>query len=101
MRKFNRKLSQLEAVHGIAEPVLKYESPVVISSFIKYVFENKSEYGLDQLSDDWFNRYSETNSKESVNFIHNLLQENNQLISKKSILEGIELFKNGVQNGET
>jgi hypothetical protein len=99
--KFNRKLSQLEATYQIAGPVLKVEDPAVISSFIKTVFENSEEYGLDQLNKDWFNRFSSIDSKRATNFVHNLLQESNQLISKKSILEGIELFNTENHDGET
>lgn len=100
MGKFNRKLSQLEAVYQIAGPVLKQEDPAVISTFIKSAFENKNEYGLDQLSLDWFNRYSDSDPKKAVNFVHNLLQENNQLVSKKSILEGIQLHQHEVNDAK-
>jgi len=99
--KFNRKLSQLEAVYQIAGPVLKQKDPVVISTFIKTVFENKNEYGLNQLSLDWFNRYSSSDPKKAVNFVYNLLQENNQLISKKSIFEGIQLHQHEVNDAKT
>ncbi len=100
MGKFNRKLSQLEAVYQIAGPVLKHEDPAVISTFIKNVFEHQEDYGLDQLSMDWFNRYSENDPKKAVNFVHNLLQENNQLVSKKSILEGIQLHQHEVNDAK-
>lgn len=99
MGKFNRKLSQLEAMYQVAGPVLKPERPATISHFIKTVFENSNDYGIAHLNKDWFIRYSDNNSSKAVNFVHNLLQENNQLISKKSILEGIELYKSENTNG--
>lgn len=101
MGKFNRKLSQLEATYQIAGPVLKEKNPAVIAAFIKTVFENSSEYGLGQLTRDWFSRFSSVDSKKATNFVHNLLQENEQLVSKKSILEGIAIYNMENSNGET
>lgn len=100
MGKFNRKLSQLEAIYQIADPVLKAEDPVVISTFIKNVFEHSEDYGLNQLNNDWFNRFASIDKKHASTLVHNLLQQNNQLISKKSILEGIELYQTEISNGK-
>lgn len=91
MGKFNRKLSQLEAIYQIATPVLKTEDPVMISNFITTIFENNTYYELEHLTEHWFNQYALHNNVKATNFIYNILQENNQLISKKSILEGIKL----------
>jgi len=93
MKKFNEKLSQLEATYGVAPPVVESQDSLKISDFIHHIFENQEKYNLKGLSKEWFIGLSGRDKKGSVNLINNVLQENGNLISKKSILEGIEHFK--------
>lgn len=87
---FNRALSQLEAIHQIGDPVLKVVDPSIVQNYIINIFEA----GIDFTS-DWFISLSERDISQSVNIIHNLLQESELLISKRSIMEGIELYIKG------
>lgn len=98
--KFNRILSQLECVHGIAKPVPVTGDPIYISDFIHAVFESKEEYGLGGTSftAEWFSEFSEKNKPHAVKFVHNILQENGHIVSKKTILEGIDKFNEGFED---
>lgn len=92
--KFSRKLSQLEAITKIADPVVESVDPVFVSDFIHTVFENRSEYGIksDLLTPEWFSEFSETNPSKAIGMISNILQESGHIISHKSLLEGIAEF---------
>lgn len=89
MAKFNKILSQLEAIYGLENHVLEYESPDEISKFIHVVFENSQKYGLGNLNKSWFDRYSNTDPIKATNLIYNILQEQGEFISKKCIFESI------------
>lgn len=93
LRKFNKKLSQLEAIHRIAPPVCRNENSLNISDFIHHIFENQEKYDLQGMSKDWFVNFSKRDTKGSFNLINKILQESDNIISKKCILEGIEKFK--------
>ena len=92
--KFNKYLSQLESMYQVAEPVVKKIDPIYISDFIHYIFEHQTDYHLEGLNKDWFMEYQKTDQTKAYNFVNNLLKENDHLISKSSIVEGIEIFKN-------
>ena len=93
MSRYNKHLSQLEAMFEVAEPVLKSVDPVHVSDFIHYVFENTSKYDLDGLDKEWFCSYVNLNENKAVNFVNNLLEDQGHLVAKKSILEGVNTFK--------
>jgi len=99
MSRFNKHLSQLEAIYGVAEPVLKSADPVHVSDFIHYVFENEDTYGLQGLDKEWFCSFSNLNESNATNFVNNLLHKEGHLINKTSIVEGISNFKKEEQNG--
>ena len=92
MSRFNKQLSQLEAIYEVAEPVIKDIDPVHVSDFIHHVFENTDSYELSGLDKEWFHSYINLNESKAVNFVNNLLQNQGHLISKKSILEGVKEF---------
>lgn len=98
--KFNRILSQLECVHGIAKPVPVTGDPVHISDFIHTVFESKESYGLEGtlFTPEWFSEFSDLNKMHAAKFVHNLLQENGHIVSQKTILEGIDKFNEGFED---
>lgn len=98
--KFSRKLSQLEAITKIAEPVVESVDPTFVSDFIHTVFENRSEYGIksDLLTPEWFSDFSETNPNKAIGMISSILQESGHIISKKSIVEGIAEFNKDFEN---
>lgn len=83
--KFNRKLSQLEAVYQIAAPVLKQCPPIELLSTIKTAIESSS-LNVDYA---WFHNFALRDPYKATNFTQHLLQESGKLISKKSILESI------------
>ena len=89
MAKFNKILSQLEAVYEIENHILTYESPDEINKCINVVFENSHKYGIQDLDKGWFDRYSKIEPIKATNFIYNILQEQGELISKKCIFESI------------
>ena len=93
MPKFNKVLSQLEAIHQIAPPVVRQEDPILISDFIHHIFENANDYGINHLSKEWLNGMSNKDSSIAVNFVGNILEQQGHLLSRKSILEGINNFK--------
>jgi len=92
MVRFNKKLSQLEAVHQVNNPTFQKADPTQLSDFIHHVFENQEQYKLGEVSKEWFLNLS-TDKKKATVFIDGLLQESGYMISKKSILESIEVFK--------
>ena len=92
MSRFNKHLSQLEAIYEVAEPVVKSTEPVHVSDFIHYVFENSDEYELKGLDKEWFCSYVNLNESKAVNFVNNLLQKQGHLVSRKSIMEGVSMF---------
>lgn len=94
---FNKNLSKLEAMFEVENEVVKKAAPLDISDFIHYVFDNPEKYKLEGITKEWFILESMKDSKKATSIIFNLLQENGFLVSKKSILEGIEVFKNGEQ----
>jgi len=83
--KFNRRLSQLEAVHQIAAPVLKPFPPIELIPTIKTAIESSS-LNVDY---EWFRNLSLRDPHKATNFAQRLLEESGKLISKKSILESI------------
>lgn len=83
--KFNRKLSQLEAVYQIAAPVLIPCSPIELIPTIKTALESSS-LNVDYA---WFRNFAQRDPHKATNFTYHLLQESGKLISKKSILESI------------
>lgn len=93
MAKFNKILSQMEAIHGIAKPVVRQEDPVMISDFIHHVFENSNDYGIEHLSKEWLNHISNKDKSIAMNFVSGLLEQQGHILSRKSILEGIDNFK--------
>lgn len=93
---FNKKLSQLEAMYQVAPPVKRSEDPIHVADFIHHVFENQKEYDLEGLEKDWFVHYATNYPERSFRMINGLLETNGHMVSKKSILEGIDTFrKNG------
>ncbi len=92
MSRFNKQLSQLEAIYEVAEPVLKSANSVQISDFIHHVFENVEDFDLTGLDKEWFCSYAVLNESNSINFVRNLLQKQGHLINNSSILEGINNF---------
>jgi hypothetical protein len=99
MSRFNKHLSQLEAIYEVATPVMKSADPVHVSDFIHYIFENTDTYDITGLDKDWFCAYTSINESKSVNFINNLLQGQGHLVTKESILEGINHFVKDESNG--
>ena len=99
MSRFNKQLSQLEAIYEVAEPVIKSTDPVHVSDFIHYVFENSDKYGLAGLDKEWFCNYKSINESRALNFINNLLQGQGHLVSQSSILEGVNKFVEEEKNG--
>jgi hypothetical protein len=91
--KFNRVLSQLEAVYQVAKPVLKPAEPLQVSDFIHHLIENQGKYQLEGWTEEEFVEYSNKNLNNSVDFINNILQKKGHFIARKSIVEGIEHFK--------
>lgn len=91
---FNKNLSKLEAMFEVENEVVKKAIPLDISDFIHYVFDNPEKYKLEGITKEWFILESMKDPKKATNIIFNLLQENGFLISKKSILEGVEMFQN-------
>ena len=102
MARFNKKLSQLEAVYQIAPPIVEVADPVQISDYIHHMFENKNEYGIEseELDKVWFVEFSGRNKNNASKFVHTALQESGFMISKQSILEGIEVFNQGFKYEE-
>lgn len=92
MSRFNKKLSQLEAIYEVADPVLKPADPVHIADFIHHVFENSEKFGLMGLDKEWFCAYKNLNESKAINFVNNLLQGQGHLVNSQSILEGINNF---------
>ena len=92
MSKFNKKLSQLEAMYEVASPVVKALPSTYVSDFIHHVFENQEQYNLECLSKQWFVDYTARSSQGSFKFVDGILQENGHYISRRSILEGIDQF---------
>lgn len=100
MSRFNKVLSQLECIHQIAKPVTEQADPLLISDTIHHIFENKSAYGLNgnDLTVEWFAQFSERNPKHAMKFIDNILQENGHIVSKKCIIEAIDLYNKEFEN---
>lgn len=92
--KFSKKLSQLESLYEVAKPVVSTENPVFISDFIHHAFENPADFKLEGISKRWFQNLSQRDMAQATTIVQNLLQENGHLISRTSIMEGIEAFKN-------
>ena len=88
MPRFNRKLSQLEAVYQVAPPVVKKESPEKIYSVI-----TESLNDQDQLGVEWFDNLCNTNLSTATSYVSSILENNNLLASKESILEAINYYK--------
>ena len=88
MKKFNRKLSQLEAIYQVAKPVVKSQNPMTLSSSIQIALEN-SNIGVDYT---WFQSLAKRDPKKATTFAQNLLQESGELVSRKSILESIQII---------
>ena len=85
MKKFNKKLSQLEAVYQVAGPVVEQAEPLQISDFIHHVFENQESYGVNwSLGPAQF---------VTTDDIFNLLEQRGHIVSKQVITEGIEIYK--------
>jgi len=91
--KFNKQLSQLEAIYQVAKPVVKTAEPIHISDFIHHMFESQENIREAGLTKEWFFNYSTKNMGKAINFVNNVLQENDHIIAKKSILEGIQRFQ--------
>lgn len=96
---FNKRLSQLECVHRLAPPVCESIDPIFVSDFIHTVFENKSDYGLGEsaMSAEWFSTFSERNKPTASKLIDKILHENGHVVSRKSIMEGIDKFNEGFE----
>lgn len=78
----------------IENQVAKTANPLDISDFIHHAFDNPTEYKLEGITKEWFILESIKHPSKATNIVFNLLQENGHIVSKKSILEGIEVFKN-------
>ena len=61
--------------------------------------KNTSKYDLDGLDKEWFCSYVNLNENKAVNFVNNLLEGQGHLVTKKSILEGVNTFKKEEYNG--
>lgn len=96
MPRFNRKLSQLEAVYQVAPPVVKEESPEKIYNIITESLDSQ-EY----LGNEWFNNLCETNLSSASLYVSSILENNNLLVSKQSILEAIKYYKEYRNGNET
>lgn len=97
MARFNKHLSQLEAIYGVAPAVVSQADPTHISDYIHHMFENKSEYGIesDRLDKFWFVEFSHKNPKQAHKFVNNALNEAGHIVSHNSIMEGIQKFSEG------
>ena len=91
--RFNRVLSALEAVHGVASPVVKSADPVLISDFIHHVFENASDYNIDGLSKEWFSNLACKQPTKAVSFVGGFLEEQGHLVSRQALHEAVNIFR--------
>ena len=101
MKKFNKVLSMMESVYGISnKPIVESVDPIYVSDFIHTVFENKEQYGLanTDLSAEWFSSFSEKNKDKACSMIQTILQETGHIVSKKSIMEGIDKYNEGFED---
>ena len=89
MPNFNKKLAQLEAIYDINNHNQTNIDGGIIESYIKTIFENASQYGIDDISKDWFESYKKKNPIKASTFIHNVLKESGTIVSKQSIFESI------------
>ena len=89
MPNFNKKLAQLEAIYDINNHNHSNVDGGTIESYITTIFEHASDYGIDGLSTDWFNRLKKKNPIKATNFVYNVLKESGTILSKQSIFESI------------
>lgn len=92
--RFNKKMSQMESLYEVAKPVVQPVDPIFVSDFIHHAFENPAQYQLEGISKKWFQDLVSKDLPKATAMVDNLLQENGHLVSKNSILEGVEAFKN-------
>ena len=94
MSRFNKKLSQLEAIYQVAPPVFKSETPENIYNALIEAFQTDTTLGKD-----WFDNACHNNISSASAYISSIFENKDTLISKKSILEGIQHYKE-YKNGE-
>ena len=85
--RYNRHLSQLEAVYNVASPVGIVTEPVYVSDYIHSFLENQ---GTDP---EWFQFFSGKHPEKALELISSKLCESGQLVNLKCIAEGIETFR--------
>jgi len=90
--KFNKHLSQFEAVYQVAPPVGVTADSVQISDFIHHLLENGEKYGLNDVDDDWFKFYASKHNKLAKNLVMSKLNESGHVVRMKSLNEGISQF---------
>lgn len=92
--RFNKRLSQLEAVYQIAPPVVHEHDKTNVSDFVHHIFENTEKYKLsDGMNEEWFVEYVKSCPKSAIKFVSNLLESSGHIVDQKCILEGLEEFK--------
>ena len=86
MVKINKKLARLESVYQVAREI----DPVYVSDFIHYVFENKELFNLagEGVTEEWLGV-----TPKAFEFVDNMLRLKGFVVSEKSILEGLNIFK--------
>lgn len=90
---FNKKLARLESLYGVETKPITEVTSLQVSEFIDHVFENQNQYKLEGVSKEWFLTKP---SEECSKIISGLLLENGHRVIPNVILEGVEVFKNGI-----
>ena len=92
--KFNKKLARLESVYSVASSKTKEVTPLNISDFIHYIFDNPEQYKLEGINKNCFKNIYNKEPDKAIRIIYNILIEQGHVIKQRSIiLEGIEFFK--------
>ena len=95
-KKFNKNLSQLEAMHQVAKPVFESAEPRQIADYVHHVCENNESYaGVVELKKESIIEacHLGNGEYEIVRIIGEILQENGHAVRKEVILEGLQLFR--------
>lgn len=90
--KFNKHLSQLEAVHQIASPIGVTVDALQISDYIHHMLENGEKYGLKDVDSDWFKFYANKHGDLASKLVMDKLCESGHIVNMKCLNEGIQTF---------
>lgn len=71
-----------------------------VSDFIEYIFENSDKYNLNGITKEYFLSICNKDMNKAKSIVNGILLENNKNVSEKSILEGIEVFKESLFEDE-